>query len=252
MKSVEETPEEEPEKLISEKDIIERLNILDSARRRKLLITAAQSHLDVLRAVKAETNAIYEDARSSTLYFHRASIAVYSLTHCRNLGDSLPKAFETNQADSVISEILRHLKNIQRDSPQYASFATRQNALVALGEMCRYINGANTPVGKEVIMHFKEDSSLDRVMQDIVGELTTEERKFFKSRAKGKNWLLETDKLAQEARKLDLFPGLGWIVARIGGLEYRWQDEERKKRDAKERARYRKGLRSFNRSRLRP
>lgn len=140
--SVDETPEEEPEKLISDKDIIERLDILDSATRRKLLIAAAQSHLDVLRAVKAKTNAIYEDARSSTLNFEQFSKAVYKLTRCPRYeydGGQLPKAFQADQADRVISKILRHLDNIERDSPPYASFATKLNALVTLGEICRYI-----------------------------------------------------------------------------------------------------------------
>lgn len=69
------TPEEEPEKLINDKDIIKRLNPLDHVTAMNLLITAARSHLLVLPAVKAETSLIYEQGRSSTFDFDRFFVA---------------------------------------------------------------------------------------------------------------------------------------------------------------------------------
>lgn len=118
--SSDDTPREEPEKLISDEDIIERLDLLDSATRSKLLIHAAQSHLDVLQAVKTETNPLYGHARSSTLHFDHFATAVYNLTHCSDHkydGGQLPEAFEAGQVDRVVSKILRYLQTIENDSP---------------------------------------------------------------------------------------------------------------------------------------
>ena len=241
--SSDDTPGEEPEKLISDEDIIERLDLLDSATRRKLLIQAAQSHLDVLQAVKAKTNPLYKQARSSTLYFDNFANAVYKLTSCPSYkydGGRLPEAFEAGQVDRVVSKISRYLKTIHKNSPQYASFATRQNALVTLVELCRDIFDANTPVAKEVIASFNEDFCPVGIMHDIVRGFTKDEIRLLKSRAAGKKWLLETAKLAEESHNSEFFYNLESLVLRVGHGRYNWKDEVRKQKLQKERRRLRK------------
>lgn len=89
-----------------------------------------------------------------------------------------------------------------------------------LGQMCRCIFDADAPVGKEVITYFKEDFSLVDIMEKIVEGMTTEGVKLLRSRAMGKRWLLETDKLAQETRNSKTFPGLKWVVTLVGGGNY--------------------------------
>ena len=109
--------------------------------------------------------------------------------------------------------------------------------------MCRCLFDADTPVGKEVITDFREDFSLVRIMTEVLESMTKEEVKLLKSRAIGKKWLLDEDKLAQETCKSKVFPSLEWVVG--WQLEFSWQYEVQKKRIQMERARQRKRLRSF-------
>ena len=183
-----------------------------------------------------QTKPLYEHARSSTLHFDRFAIAVYNLTHCPNYrydGGRLPEAFEAGQVDRVVSKISRYLKTIDKDSPQYASFATKQHALVTLRQMCRDIYDANTPVAKEVIASFNEDFSPANLTWKIVAGFTKEEIRLLKSRAIGKKWLLETN-------GSESFRRLNWVVARVGGANYYWQYELERQKRQKERARLRK------------
>lgn len=251
--SSDDMPEEEPAKLISDEEIIERLDLLDSVTRRKLLMQAAQSHLDVLQAVKTETP-LCEHARSSTLHFDKFANAVYKLTNCPSYKYDdyrLPAAFEASQVDRVVSKISRYLKTIDKNTHQDASFATRQNALVTLGDMCRHLIDANTPVAEVVITSFDEDLSPASVMWKIVRDFAKEEIRLLKRRAIGKKWLLETKRMTHQIRYSEPFRRLSWVVARMGGADFYWQFEVERQKHEKESAQKHRNERARLRKRSR-
>jgi len=186
---------------------------LDEKTVRKFLLVAAQESPRISTLIESESSKLIkiESAKIIDFGYHSKSVwRTLNVDYTKGIKDS--RQFE--MSGDAYHEVVNKIEDIRDRCPDHASYVTKYSALETLRKIGKIIiMSSDSTLGSEVRKSFSYDSILEKTMQGIVKEMTTEERQDMAREPQEEIlWIAKLKELEELAAGYCMFKGLASVI----------------------------------------
>ena len=194
------------------------IDTLDEKTVRHFLLIAAQESSRISLLVESELARLkkVESAKTIDFGYHSKSVwRTLNVDYVKGIKDSR----QWEMSGDAYQSVAREIADIRQRCPAHASYVTKYSALETLRKIGKIVLLSNdSTLGHEVQNSFREDSTLDDTMLEIVQGMSSEERGDMIREPQGEMvWMDKLKELEEMAAESSMFENLEDVVQLLQG-----------------------------------